>query len=243
MISIPRIKICGVTQPSDLEYLAQSGVDTVGINLVSTSRRFVDLVRAKELAELAKALGLQTAAVLMNPAAQQITDVASLTEWDFLQLHGSEEPEIAQHCQGIPIIKAVSCNGRPGEFDLAIRWLARSYPSRKTEAAGSGSRAISTLACLLVDAYAPVHGGGTGQLARWDLLWPRPPQIVGVPMILAGGLTPDNVCSAIIQTRCDGVDTASGVESSPGHKSRKLVAGFSQQAQAGFSATVQNSNP
>jgi|688.fasta_scaffold00663_17 phosphoribosylanthranilate isomerase len=242
MLSIPRIKICGLTQPSDLEYLAQSGVDTVGINLVATSRRFVDLGRAKELAELAKALGLQTAAVLMNPTARQITDVASLIDWDFLQLHGSEEPEIAQHCQGLPIIKAVSCSGRPGEFDLAKRWLESFDPSPRSEAASLGPRAISTLACLLVDAYAPVHGGGTGQLARWDLLWPRPPEIDGVPMILAGGLTPDNVCSAIIQTRCDGVDTASGVESSPGRKCLALVAGFAQQSQAGFSSTAQNSN-
>lgn len=234
MQAFPRIKICGVTRVPDLEYLAESGVDTVGINLVASSKRFVADGQAIELAIHARRLGLRTAAVLMNPTAQRLAEVTSLEDWDFIQLHGSEEPEIVDLCRDIPIIKALSCSGLPGEFELAKRWLARWNLDPQAQSTAPLRRSKSTLACILIDAYAPVQGGGTGVKARWDLLWPRPMEIAGAPIVLAGGLTPSNVYAAIIQTCCDGVDTASGVESNPGRKSREFVAEFSRQARAGF---------
>jgi phosphoribosylanthranilate isomerase len=229
-MKIPRIKVCGVTQEADLRWLADSGVDTIGINLVSTSKRYVSLSRGIELARVARELNLQTVAVVMNPAVEELHRVCTQYPWDFVQLHGQELPMLANHCCGVSIIKAVAWNGMDEQQQLVQAWRQDSDQERFV--AGSTSR----LAAFLLDAYAPGQGGGSGMVARWDLVQPRPAVLQDWPLILAGGLTPQNICQAIAATRVDGVDVASGIEESPGRKSRHLTEQFVVEAQRGFAS-------
>jgi phosphoribosylanthranilate isomerase len=87
---------------------------------------------------------------------------------------------------------------------------------------------------VLVDAHAPGQYGGTGKTARWDELVGWSERLDGVPLLLAGGLTPENVAEAILKVRPTGVDTASGVESAPGRKDQEKMHAFVAAAQAAF---------
>ena len=229
--SVPRIKVCGVTRLEDLEVLADASVDCVGFNFVQRSPRCVDTARAQELCARAKELGLSRVAVVMDPEAAQLERLLHSIEVDFVQLHGTESIDLLGACGGKGVIKAVSWSGRDEEAALVAEWKAAFVDEREREAAPP---ATSTLRAFLVDAYAPEQGGGTGKVARWDLLLPRPRGLDGIPLLLAGGLNASNVADAIGQTRPDGVDTASGVESAPGVKLASAVHAFASSAVAAW---------
>ncbi len=212
-----RIKICGVTRTEDIDLVAQAGGDSIGINLVSISPRCVQIDKAIQLKQRADELGLRTIIVVMNPSESQLRKWIDEIQPYAVQLHGQETPELIDSFPSLRIIKAISWTGREEERQLASLWQAR--------------RSSSDFA-FLVDAYAPNVGGGTGKVARWDLLDPCPAELSQAPLLLAGGLTATNVGAAIDQTRCLGVDTASGVETSPGIKDPAKVAAFCAQALA-----------
>jgi len=214
-----RIKICGLTRHQDISAVSAAGADAIGINLVPTSPRCVSLPVASQLAAAARAEQLTIAVVLMNPSSEVLHQILQSVAFDVLQLHGQESPQLLGPSCTLPILKALSWTGRSAEQELADQW--RSSPA---------SYPLS----FLVDAYAPGVGGGSGKIARWDLLQPRPPELAGLPLVLAGGLRPDNVAQAIRCTACDAVDTASGVEASPGVKDPVLVKQFVEAANMGF---------
>lgn len=245
--AIPRIKVCGVTRVEELDSIATAGVDTVGINLVPHSPRCVDLQRAQCLSEEASRVGLLRVAVFMDPSPRELDRILTDLEVDFVQLHGTESPDWARCCHGIDIIKAISWSGRSVEVELASAWLhfeqsrqaklnVHSHALEETETESSvedfPEHPVSALRAFLVDAHAPGIGGGTGKRAAWDLLQPRPAVMGDLPMILAGGIGPENVGQAIEQTKPDGVDTASGVESSPGVKDVLRVRAFASNAES-----------
>lgn len=221
----PRIKVCGVTTEDDLRGLATTNVDTVGLNFVPSSPRCLSLEQGLALAGLASELELATVAVVMNLESAELESLCHQLPVDFVQLHGRETPQVSEHCAGLPIVKAISWSGREEERELAAAW---------GDAARAGQLS-SKLAAFLVDAYAPVTGGGTGKKARWDLLVPRPEELEGVPLLLAGGIRADNVAEGILQTQPDGVDTASGVELAPGVKDIAACSLFASNAVATWS--------
>ena len=222
-MTIPfQIKICGVKRAADLAWLADSGADAVGLNFVRTSVRSLKVDPGREIVKQATGLGLKTVAVLMNPTAAELRKFLSSMPVDFIQLHGDEQPELLNDLPEVAIIKAISWSGRREEKQLARQWLDSEISAR------------GQLRGFLVDAFAPGVGGGTGRTARWDLLTPRPTCFGEIPILLAGGLTPANVAEAIIATHCTGVDTASGVESSPGCKDESLVSDFVRSAKEAF---------
>ncbi|MEM8735144.1 MAG: phosphoribosylanthranilate isomerase, partial [Planctomycetota bacterium] len=182
------------------------------------SPRCVDTKLAQQLSARAEQFGIQVAAIVMDPAADFLAELIDSVPLHFVQLHGSENLDILKVCGNLPIIKALSWSGRAEESRLAREW----------------SSVGSQLHALLVDAYAPNEGGGTGRVADWEALFPRPEEMQQSPMWLAGGLRPDNVGASILATRCEGVDTASGVESAPGRKEPDAVREFALQARAAF---------
>ena len=226
---LPRIKVCGVTKLEDLEVLAGAGVDSVGFNFVARSPRCIDTARATTLCARAAELGLSRVAVVMDLNAAQLEQLLDSVDVDFVQLHGSELPELLHACRGKDVIKAISWSGREEEVALAAAW---NHSWTVNAGDGEATDGASQLRAFLVDAYAPEQGGGTGKVARWDLLVPRPSELDGIPLLLAGGLTGANVAEAIRQTQPDGVDTASGVESSPGIKLPAAVHAFASSAHA-----------
>ena len=214
-----QIKICGVTRAEDLQSIRDAGGDAVGLNLVPASPRCVSLDSARQLRDQAHQLGLRVAIVMMDANTSIMQDAVLAIQPDILQLHGEELPtDLPEAASELSIVKSLSWTGRANEERLAKRWLEEH----------------SHRLAFLVDAFAPGVGGGTGKLARWDLLRPRPRFLSAVPLLLAGGLKPDNVAAGILATHCMGVDTASGVESSPGVKDRKLVTKFVAAAKEAF---------
>jgi phosphoribosylanthranilate isomerase len=228
-IPLPLIKVCGLTREQDVPPLAAAGVTTIGLNFVPHSPRCIGHDLAQRLLARATECGLSSVAVVMNPSVDELSRLLSELSFDYLQLHGIEAPLMLEQIDWSSvhrprgIIKAISWSGREEERLLAEAW--RTHPSSANH---------PPLVAFLVDAYAPEQGGGTGRVARWDLLTPRPSVLSGLPLILAGGIVPDNVGAAIAAVSPDGIDTASGVEVSPGIKSEELVGRLGRAAGDAF---------
>ncbi len=187
------IKFCGMTRETDIEVASGLGVDYLGL-ILAPSRRQLTTERAGELADFARRLGISPRIVMLvrdQPPAFVTAAIAQIGP-DLVQFHGQESDEFCRQF-GIPHWKAL---GMAGVVDVDA--LAGEHPSASA---------------LLLDSHAPGEGGGSG--VRFD--WRRWPKLVR-PLILAGGLGPENVAEAIRVTRPFAVDLCSGIESAPGVK-------------------------
>ncbi len=194
-----RVKVCGITRVGDALAAAAAGVDAIGLVFAEASQRHVSIEQARALCAalppFVTAVGL-----FVDASPAQLQAVLGQVPLDLLQFHGQETPEQCRG-HGRPYIKAIPM--RPG-VDLAAQ--ARRY----ADAAG-----------LLLDAYSPTAAGGTGRVFDWA----QAPRDFGLPIVLAGGLTPENVAAAIRQVRPYAVDVSSGVEQDKGIKdAAKMVA-------------------
>lgn len=195
-----RIKICGITNVEDASAVVKAGAHALGLVFYSASPRFVDIEQAREIA-LAVGPFMTVTGLFVNAEPQFVNAVLARVPLQLLQFHGNET---AQYCESFqrPYLKALRM--RP-DVDVAADIIA--HP----QASG-----------FLLDAYRPGVPGGTGETFDWS----RVPQDAGVPIVLAGGLTPANVADAVRQTRVYGVDVSGGVESAPGKKDHNQVKAF-----------------
>ena len=195
-----RVKICGITRPEDARAAARLGADAIGLVFYPPSPRAVSIEQAQAvvavLPPFVTAVGL-----FVDERPERIREVVSKVRIDLLQFHGDECPA---DCDGFerPYLKAVRM--REG-VDLA--GYANTYPA----AAG-----------LLLDSYQAGIPGGTGTSFDWS----RVPQDLDKPIILAGGLDPDNVAEVIRITHPYGVDVSGGVEQAKGIKDAEKMAAF-----------------
>ena len=195
-----RVKICGITDVRDARTAARLGADALGFNFCRESPRYIRPERAKAIIAALPPL-LTTVGVFVNEDPETIMEICRLAGLDAVQLHGDESPAVADAVRGVRRIKAI-----PVETEDDVR-ICRRY---RVEA-------------FLLDASVPGQRGGTGRTFDWSLA--REAAQFG-PIILAGGLTPENVAEAITVADPYGVDVASGVESEPGKKDRRLMAEF-----------------
>ena len=204
-----RVKICGVTTPADAVFAADCGADALGLNFYPKSPRFLtrDAAEAilRELTPFVAPVGVYVETPVMDTL-----DRAAKLGLRAAQIYTADHIDLP--AQGMPGY-IPSFRVRDDMDLLEIRNFLR------------GCRP----AAILIDSFVAGAMGGTGHKAPWDLLAGFDP---GVPVILAGGLTPDNVAEAIRVVRPWGVDVASGVESSPGVKDAGKVRAFVQNAQA-----------
>ncbi len=202
-MSAIRVKICGITTPDDAQQAYAAGADAIGFNFFPQSPRSVTPERA---AAIIRALPpfLDTVGVFVNLKVRQACAVAYQLALGSIQLLG--DPADLEDSFPFRRIAAFRIRDRDSLRD-AEEFLRRAPRP----------------AAVLVDAYVAGQWGGTGQTAPWELLREFRP---GVPLILAGGLTPDNVAEAIRQVQPDGVDVATGVETSPGRKDAELMRRF-----------------
>lgn len=215
-----RIKICGITNEADARAAVDAGADAIGINFFRKSRRFVETDGARGITSVVPA-GVLKVGVFVNHAADEIVRIVDEAELDVVQLHGDEPPSLlAQLPRQVRIVRAHRC-GPEGLAPLA-RYL------HECRAIGRAADAV------LVDADAGADYGGTGQLADWARIALERNLVSTTRLILAGGLTPDNVAAAIKAVRSDGVDVASGVENRPGYKDAMLVREFVAAARKAF---------
>ena len=190
------LKICGVTVAEEGERLAQMGVDALGANFWPQSKRYLDPAQAAWLKNLAGRI--LRVGVFVNADAEHATQLLNGGLIDLIQLHGDETPTDAAPYRdaGLPFIKAIGV--------AAAEHLA--------EAGDYGASA------LLMDAHAPGVYGGTGETFDWNTAVAFKQQHPELPVILAGGITPDNAAQAVAAVHPAALDVASGAELSPGLK-------------------------
>lgn len=200
------MKICGLTRPEDLAGAVEAGADALGFVFAANSPRRLDRARARELVERVPPF-VTCVGLFQDQDADDVTKVVDAVRLGMLQFHGSEPPE---YCRafGVPYIKAVSM--------VEEHALARAE-STYDDAAG-----------LLLDSHRPGEPGGTGSPFDWSLIGASAARIV-----LAGGLTPENVFGAVSKYRPWAVDVSSGVESEPGIKDPSKIETFIREVQRG----------
>ncbi len=207
-----RVKVCGITTAPDLLEAVRAGVDAVGLNFHSGSPRVVSVETAATLLRDLPPL-VTAAGVFVKKTVREVWDmVGQLGRIRLIQVHGGN-PEMID---AFPyyFVPAFAVRNE-ADRTLIIRYL-------------DTCRLIGRLpAAILVDGHAEGLHGGTGQKAPWDLLAGWDP---GVPLILAGGLTPENVAEAVQLVRPWGIDVASGVESRPGRKDPEKMRRFVEAA-------------
>lgn len=204
------IKVCGVRDVDTARAVADSGANAVGLNFYRPSPRHVNEGVAAEIVAALPA-GVTAVGVFVNHSAEEIRRVCHACGISTVQLHGDEPASLLSELQGLQIIRALRTSGD-------LRRLADGELSQ------CQLRGVAPWAWL-VDARVPHLYGGSGESVDWEEVaaarrdnWP--------PLILAGGLTPENIVRATQTVKPWGVDVASGVESSPGVKDPVLVARF-----------------
>jgi phosphoribosylanthranilate isomerase len=198
------VKICGVTTAEDAAMAVAAGADAIGVNFWPGSKRHVTLADARDVLAAVPA-GVLKVGVFVDAPVEEVERHLDELELDRAQLHGDESPAL---------------------FDRLDRRLIRVVRVRD-ESSFDGEAGWSP-ALWLYDAYVESFGGA-GVVAPWSLIAARARR----PFLLAGGLTPDTVARAVAQTRPDGVDVASGVESSARKKDPAKVAAFIAAARGG----------
>ena len=207
-IRLPKIKFCGLTRAIDVSAAVELGADAIGLNFYQPSPRYVSPEAARGLCQISSGKVLRVG-VFVNASPAEVDGVLSICPLDCVQLHGDETPEWMNEAmrfarfESVVFIKAVAWQGHDDDDKVVSKWTTSCHPR---------------LLGLLVDAFDPIQRGGTGKTARWDLLFPRPTAFRELPFLLAGGLTVENISTAIEIARPDGVDLASGIESAPGIK-------------------------
>lgn len=197
------VKICGITRPEDAEAAVEAGADWIGLNFWPRSRRHVGVDRAVEIAAAIPG-DVKKVGVFVNAAAPLVEEIIARVGLDLVQLHGDEDPDY--------------CRAFAGRYLRAFR-----------VATAADLRHLDAFDCdvVLLDAPQAEYGGG-GVTGDWSLA--RKARGAGKKILLAGGLTPDNVAAAVRDVRPFGVDVASGVESGPGVKDVELMQRFVRAA-------------
>jgi phosphoribosylanthranilate isomerase len=220
-----RIKICGITNEADALAAAHAGADTIGLNFYPKSPRFIAPGFAWTILR-AVPPQMGRVGVVVNEDSDTINrlllGLGSIPRGGLqaIQLHGDEPPEILRTIRAKPLIRARRFT------DDGIAAIAADL--EVCEKTGRLPDAV------LIDAATPGRYGGTGTTVSWSGLADYRRWLRNVPLILAGGLTPDNVSEAIRVVRPHGVDVASGVESSPGKKDHAKVRDFVAAAREAF---------
>ncbi len=203
-----RVKFCGITRTEDAVEAARLGAWAIGLNHWPDSPRYCEPAAAVEISAAVKRR-VEVAGVFVNPTLDELVRAAEDESLTMLQLHGDEGAAFCREAArrtGCRVIKAIRVRSTAD---------VRAAEAFRTD-------------FHLLDAHRPKTPGGTGESFDWELLVGRRSE---VPLILAGGLTPDNVDEAVATVRPFAVDVASGVESAPGVKDHGLMAAFAERAQ------------
>ena len=201
-----RVKICGITRVDDAISAVNAGADAIGLVFYAPSPRCVSIAQAKAIVAAIPPF-VSVVGLFVNATTAEIQSVLLQVRLDIIQFHGDETP---QHCEqacaqiNLPYYKAIRVKPDTNLLQYAIDFKAAK--------------------ALLLDTYSEQAYGGTGHVFDWNLI----PKNLTKPIILAGGLVPDNVTDAIKKVQPYAVDVSGGVESSKGIKDAAKIAAFMQ---------------
>lgn len=195
-----RIKICGITRPKDAKAAVAAGADAIGLVFYAPSPRAVTIEQAKSIAAVVPPFVTITA-LFVNPSSVEVQKVLDSVRIDLIQFHGDEDEHF--------------CEQFNTSYIKAIR-------VRQTQDVVENSLRFPSALAFLLDSYKAGVPGGTGETFDWSLI----PQQSSKPIILAGGLTADNVAIAIQQVQPFAVDVSGGVEVEKGIKDVSKIQAF-----------------
>tara|TARA_R110002111_G_scaffold262875_1_gene342491 strand:- start:34534 stop:35193 length:660 start_codon:yes stop_codon:yes gene_type:complete len=214
------VKICGIQDISTASMVADAGASAIGLNFYAPSPRFVNLAAAAEIKSAVSSREITVVGLFVKHSLKQVKSICDDLSLEVAQLHSDEPAEfLAELAQAAPELRIIRAF-RTHDHDL----------NRLADFLAECDQCGKRPDYVLIDAYSPQAYGGTGQIVPWAMIkenylyeeWP--------PLILAGGLTSNNVGEAVKTVAPFGVDTASGVESAPGVKNRQMVEAFINQA-------------
>jgi phosphoribosylanthranilate isomerase len=205
-----RIKFCGITRSEDALAAVALGVDALGLIFAEGSPRRLGLAAAAAIRGRIPPL-VTVVSLLRNHSAAQVREVIAAVRPDLLQFHGDEDPAFCAGF-GLPYLKAVGMKG----LAKPLAEVARDY---------------SEASALLLDGHAPGEAGGRGERFDWGGI-----AAIDKPVVLAGGLKPENVAEAIRIARPYAVDVSSGIESAPGIKDSGKMEAFVRQVRGADSS-------
>jgi phosphoribosylanthranilate isomerase len=220
-----RIKICGITNSEDAHIAVDAGADAIGLNFYSGSKRGINFQLGKTIASTVEKPCLKVG-VFVNQTADDLNVIADTVRLDAVQLHGDQPPSYLLDVERrFPLIRVYRV-GDSGFISIKTDLLMCARFGREPDS-------------VMLDTLASAGYGGTGQRLDWTTLADRIELLnfdrsEPIELILAGGLTPENVAQAIRLVRPHGVDVASGVEVSPGRKNAEKVKAFVAEAKRGF---------
>ena len=222
MTQLFQTKVCGITSVEDAQMCVAAGVDAIGLNFYNPSPRSISDELAMEIAKSVRGQ-IKLVGLFVNETPERIRKLHAAVRFDYLQLHGDEDPFYLKSLSPLPIIKAFRCKNTD--------------PSGVIDYLAACTTFDITLQGILLDAFHPDNYGGTGHQLDWKNLNLNTSHFGGYATILAGGITGENVHNAICTTQAPAVDTASGVESDggrPGQKDPLKVQQFVKQARLAF---------
>ncbi|HSP44670.1 MAG TPA: phosphoribosylanthranilate isomerase [Chthoniobacterales bacterium] len=200
-----RVKICGLTTPQDAAAAVEFGADALGFNFFPGSKRYVRMETARDwIAMLPDQI--EKVGIVVNPSWDDAKAAAGMAGITALQLHGAETPEFCRRLkeEGIRFEKALPVSDPDSVAELPYFFTGT----------------------VLLDSGAGGEFGGSGQTFPWEIARDFVQGNPSLRVILAGGLTPENVAEAVALVRPFGVDVTSGVESSPGRKDYRRLRAF-----------------
>jgi phosphoribosylanthranilate isomerase len=212
-----KIKICGIKTLNDARAAIKAGADYLGFNFYPKSVRFIEKQACAEIASVLRREHPQVklVGVFVNSAMEDIKEIVQTCKLDLAQLHGDEPPEMISALNGLAF-KAIRLSAEIS-VDPFLQSATPSVSIRE-----SVTKSVDK-PMLLVDASVKGVYGGSGVTADWNGAAELAKKY---PLLLAGGLTPENVAEAVRRVKPWGVDVASGVESAPGEKDAGLMVEF-----------------
>lgn len=204
-----RVKICGIKNVEEALAAIEAGADALGLNFYKPSPRYVKPEVAAEIIARVPAF-VTTMGLFADASNEEILSVLAIAPFDFIQFHGNESVSDCERI-GKPYIKALRVgNEEGGLYGQALRNKMNEYKTARG---------------LLLDTYQKGIPGGTGERFDWGQV-PEPGPEDTQYLVLAGGLTPENVADAIETVRPYAVDVSGGVESAPGRKDTDRIRAF-----------------
>ncbi len=204
-----KVKVCGITNLNDALSACHSGADAVGFILYPKSKRFI---KAKEVRKITSQLPpfLTKVGVFVNEDPRDVLEILSYAHLDFAQLHGDETPEECDYVGANRVIKVFRLKSEE-EVEKIRPYLGK-------------------VRAVLLDTYDSKVYGGTGKPFDWKVALRVKEEFPELPLILSGGLTPENVKRAVETVKPYAVDVSSGVEAEPGVKDGEKVRAFVRNA-------------
>jgi len=215
-----QIKICGLTSMEDARATVEAGADAVGLNFYPKSARSIPVDVARRIVDILPRQIVKVG-LFVNAQVDELIDIVEQVGLDLIQLHGDEPPEYLARLGVRPVLRAFRLTqaGLPPIFSYLDECERLGFPPRM----------------VLMDSYRKGEYGGTGETANWGVAAEYAQMNSRPPLVLAGGLTPENVADAIRAVHPAAVDTASGVEFTPGHKDPSRVEAFVRAAREAMS--------